>query len=183
MSSGIPKAFEPYLRIGTCSWKYDSWKGLYYEPDKRYKPFDYLHDYAKHLNSVEIDQWFWSLFPGGVKLCDPETVKRYAESVPQGFTFTVKAPNALTLTHFYSRQPKKHAAYGGKPNPHFLSNDLLNRFLARWGKLRLLSIVKRDRRSLSLQQQTRMCRYKRLQHRVCRFDRLGIPLVEMHDAH
>ena len=98
MSGGIPKAFEPYLRIGTCSWKYDSWKGLYYEADKRYKPFDYLTDYSKHLNSVEIDQWFCSLFPGGVKLCDPDTVKRYAVSVPGDFTFTVQCTDAALTT-------------------------------------------------------------------------------------
>ena len=42
----IPSAFEPYLRIGTSSWKYDSWKGLIYDPDGRYSPDDYLADYA-----------------------------------------------------------------------------------------------------------------------------------------
>jgi len=27
----IPESLRPYLRIGTCSWKYDSWKGLLYD--------------------------------------------------------------------------------------------------------------------------------------------------------
>ena len=64
MPSGyaIPAKFAGHLRIGTCSWKYESWKGLVYEPDKRYRPDDYLRGYARHFNTVEIDQWFWSLF-------------------------------------------------------------------------------------------------------------------------
>ena len=49
------------LHIGTCSWKYDSWKGIIY-PDK--EKFDYLVEYSKHYNTVEVDKWFWSLFEG-----------------------------------------------------------------------------------------------------------------------
>ncbi len=131
MPSGydIPAAFTGHLRIGTCSWKYDSWKGLVYEPDKRYRPDDYLPDYARHFNTVEIDQWFWSLFPAGARLPDPDAVKRYADSVPDDFRFTIKAPNAITLTHSYAKQPKGSERLANEPNPHFLSTDLLNRFL------------------------------------------------------
>ena len=125
----VPEPLAPYLRVGTCSWKYDSWKGLYYDREKKYRPMDYLSDYARHLDSVEIDQWFWSLFPGGLKLPDPGTVRSYGESVPDHFRFTVKAPNALTLTHFYSRQPKAHASFANRSNEHFLDHGLLNRFL------------------------------------------------------
>lgn len=123
--------YKPYLRIGTCSWKFDSWKGLIYDPAKTYRPDDYLPDYARHFDSVEIDQWFWSLFPGGIKLPDIGTVKSYADSVPNDFIFTVKAPNSLTLTHFYSKQSKKYAKYAGQPNEHFLDNELLEKFLER----------------------------------------------------
>ena len=127
----IPEEYKPYLKIGTCSWKFDSWKGLFYDTAKNYKGDNYLADYARHLSSVEIDQWFWSLFPGGIKLPDLGTVKSYADSVPDDFVFTVKAPNSLTLTHFYSRQPKKHAEYAGRVNERFLDNELLERFLER----------------------------------------------------
>ena len=77
MASGydIPAEFSGHLRMGTCSWKYDFWKGLVYDPDKRYRPDDYLADYAKYFNTVEIDQWFWSLFPTGVRLPDLDTVR------------------------------------------------------------------------------------------------------------
>ena len=127
----IPDAYGPFLRIGTCSWKFDSWKGLVYEVGKRYRPQDYLRDYAKHLNTVEVDQWFWSLYPENVRLPDVRTVRQYAEAVPDDFIFTVKAPNALTLTHFYSKQPPAYAPVAGAPNVHFLDLDLLERFLER----------------------------------------------------
>jgi uncharacterized protein YecE (DUF72 family) len=134
-SVGVPASLAPYLRVGTCSWKYDSWKGLYYDAEKTYRPDDYLSDYARHLDSVEVDQWFWSLFPGGVKLPDKRTVETYASSVPDDFMFTVKAPNALTLTHYYARQPSRYAAFAGEPNPHFLDADLMGRFVERLSPL------------------------------------------------
>ena len=135
MKLNIPSEYRPHLRIGTCSWKYDSWKGLYYEAGKKYRPDDYLSDYAKHLNSVEIDQWFWSLFPNNIRLPETRTVKAYAESVPDDFIFTVKAPNSLALTHFYAKQSKQYGDFAGKPNTYFLDNDLLNRFLERLSPL------------------------------------------------
>jgi uncharacterized protein YecE (DUF72 family) len=125
----VPREFRGLLRLGTCSWKYDTWKGLVYEPLKTYRPDEYLVDYAKKLDSVEVDQWFWSLFPGSLRLPDPEAVRFYAKSVPDDFVFTVKAPNSLTLTHYYSKQTPQNAAFAGKPNPSFLDHDLLCRFL------------------------------------------------------
>jgi len=119
-----------HVRIGTCSWKYDSWQGIVYQ-DKKYGPFDYLEDYSQLFNTVEIDQWFWSLFPKGVALPDTSTVRRYNDSVPDDFEFSVKAPNSITLTHFYAKQSKGSEGYANKPNPHFLDTDLLSQFLAK----------------------------------------------------
>lgn len=118
------------LRIGTCSWKYDSWTGLVYSPDVGR---NHLAQYARRYDTVEVDQWFWSLHgPDSVSLPKPETVAEYAAAVPTGFRFTVKAPNSLTLTHFYRKNP-------GDPlreNPHFLSVELFHEFLARLEPLR-----------------------------------------------
>ena len=125
----ISGELSPYLRIGTCSWKYDSWKGLVYDPGRKYSPNDYLADYARHYNTVEIDQWFWSLFGAGAKLPDPETVAIYADSVSDDFLFTVKAPNSITLTHHYAKQSARNQHLANKPNAHFLDVDLLERFL------------------------------------------------------
>ena len=125
----VPRPLRGLLRIGTCSWKYGSWKGLVYEEGKAYRPNDYLPDYARAFGSVEVDQWFWSLFPGGPRLPDPALARLYAKSVPDDFVFTVKAPNSLTLTHHYARQTPANAALANAPNPHFLDRDLLRRFL------------------------------------------------------
>ncbi len=125
----IPARYRPYLRLGTCSWKYESWKGLVYDQEKRYRPDDYLADYAKHYNSVEVDQWFWSLFPTAVRLPEPRVVQKYADSVPDDFVFTVKAPNSLTLTHYYAKSTGRAGEFAGKPNKLFLSYALLDQFL------------------------------------------------------
>lgn len=131
----IPRALAGRLRIGTCSWKYDSWKGLVYEAGRYYRSHHYLADYARHFTTVEIDQWFWSLFGGSTRLPKPTDVKQYADSVPDDFRFTVKAPNAITLTHSHATGAKGPGALSGKPNPHFLSVDLLNRFLEALGPM------------------------------------------------
>ncbi len=123
------RSLLPNLHLGTCSWKYPDWKGLIYDPEKTYAPNDYLPDYAQHYSTVEIDQWFWSLFPSGVQLPDPQTVQIYSDSVPSDFLFSVKVPNAITLTHHYAKQPSKHKEFANRPNEHFLDVDLLKRFL------------------------------------------------------
>lgn len=111
------------LRIGTCSWKYPSWSGLVYS---RPTGIDYLAEYARRYSTVEVDQWFWSLFAGGkVRLPDARDVEAYRAAVDGRFRFTVKAPNSLTLTHTYSRE-KGHL---GDPNPGFLSPDLVREFI------------------------------------------------------
>lgn len=111
------------IRIGTCSFNYPSWKGLVYSGNSAES---YLTQYARRFDTVEIDRWFWSLFhPRSVVLPDPKVVREYLESTPDDFTFSIKVPNSITLTHFYSRDA------GGilEPNPHFLSPELFNEFL------------------------------------------------------
>jgi uncharacterized protein YecE (DUF72 family) len=111
------------IRIGTCSWKYESWKGILY-PERG--SFDFLIEYSKSLNTVEIDQWFWSLFePNKVLLPKEKDVKLYTESVPDDFKFTIKIPNSLTLTHFYNKDKLSPL----KLNPYFLDLDLFNEFI------------------------------------------------------
>lgn len=113
------------LRIGTCSWKYDSWRGLIYSSRD---PINYLEEYAKELDTVEIDQWFWSLFgTDKVSLPKPSVVEEYHHSVPDDFLFTIKMPNSITLTHFY----RKNKSEPLEPNPYFLSVKLLEQFLQR----------------------------------------------------
>ncbi len=111
------------IRIGTCSWKYDSWRGLIY-PDS--PKINYLKEYSKCYNTVEIDQWFWSLFESSkIVLPRKNIVEIYKKSIPKDFLFTIKIPNSITLTHYYKRSKEEEL----KPNPFFLSVDLFNQFL------------------------------------------------------
>ncbi len=110
------------LNFATCSWKYESWKGLIY-PEK--EGLNYLKEYSKHFNSVEVDQWFWSLFDKNVVLPKSKDVEAYKNSVPKNFKFTIKVPNSLTLTHYYNRSKSIPL----KKNPYFLSVDLFEQFL------------------------------------------------------
>ncbi len=113
---------NPQLHIGTCSWKFEAWRGLVYSDS----PQDMLSEYAQRYGCVEIDQWYWSLFGADkVSLPRPETVAQYAESVPEGFKFGVKLPDALTLTHLRPASKTDPLV----PNPHFLSPDLMRTFM------------------------------------------------------
>jgi uncharacterized protein YecE (DUF72 family) len=110
-------------RIGTCSWKYPSWTNLVYSSPR---PQNFLAEYAERYSTVEIDQWFWSLFGiNTVELPKTETVEEYVASVPDDFIFTVKVPNSITLTHLY----KQYTDGALVENKHFLSNNLLDTFL------------------------------------------------------
>lgn len=111
------------LRIGTCSWKYESWKGLVYSTNCT----NYLEEYSRKFNTVEIDQWFWSLHDiKKISLPDKKIVDDYANSVPDDFKFTIKIPNSITLTHFYSNSKNEPM----RVNPYFLSIELFQKFLA-----------------------------------------------------
>ena len=118
------------LHIGTCSWKYDSWRGLVYSDAAK---ANYLSEYALKYDCVEVDQWFWSLY-GSEKVVLPQrrVVAEYAASVPERFRFAIKLPNAITLTHV------RPATKGGTlaPNPQFLSVPLLESFLEKIEPLR-----------------------------------------------
>jgi len=111
------------IRIGTCSWKYDSWKGIIYPVIDK---INHLEEYSKHYNTVEVDQWFWSLFaPKKAVLPKDSDVKLYAKSVKEDFRITIKIPNSITLTHFYNKNNTAEL----KPNPFFLNTDLFEKFL------------------------------------------------------
>jgi len=117
------KQLSELLKIGTCSWKYPFWKGILYSEGIG---SNYLSEYARYYNTVEIDQWFWSLFTGNkVVLPKPEVVTDYMASVPSHFQFSIKVPNSITLTHYY-RKDKNGSL---KKNPFFLSNDIFSEFL------------------------------------------------------
>ncbi len=118
---------EDVLYLGSSSWKFPSWRGLVYS--KTTPPSRFLSEYTSRFSCVEVDQWFWSLFSPDQPpvLPKPETASEYAASVPPHFRFGIKLPDALTLTHY---RPKA-AETALRPNPHFLSTELLAAFMER----------------------------------------------------
>ncbi len=87
---------------------------------------NYLQEYSRKYSTVEVDQWFWSLFPGDkIRLPGPDDVLEYRNSVPDNFRFTVKVPNSITLTHAYS---KAKSTLGPK-NRYFLSREIFSQVL------------------------------------------------------
>jgi len=107
------------LFVGTSSWSFPGWSGLIYpgkeSESKLSREGLRLYSARPGLSAVGIDRTYYS----------PMTAKdysRYAEQVPEGFRFLVKAPEVLMVPRF-----SKHARYGtraGRDNPDFLSPRL-----------------------------------------------------------
>jgi uncharacterized protein YecE (DUF72 family) len=81
----------PGLRVGTSSFSWTDWQGVFYPPDL--KATDFLSYYATVFNTVEIDAT-WYAMPG------KRTVESWARSVPDGFTFSLKVPKDITHDHY-----------------------------------------------------------------------------------
>jgi len=77
----------PPILLGTCSFTASGWAGSFYP--KGVRPTDYLSFYADHFQAVEIDSTFYA--------CPSvQTVSNWAARTPEGFTFAVKVPQAVT---------------------------------------------------------------------------------------
>jgi uncharacterized protein YecE (DUF72 family) len=75
------------VHIGTMGWSYRFWTGRLYS--EGLKPKEYLTEYAKHFNSVELDNTFY-------RTPSPSTVKAWKEQTPEGFKFSAKFPRIIT---------------------------------------------------------------------------------------
>src|SRR6516225_6147173 len=53
------------------------------------RPADYLSFYAEHFPAVEVDSTFYA-FPSD------HSVQKWADRTPEGFTFAVKIPQAIS---------------------------------------------------------------------------------------
>jgi uncharacterized protein YecE (DUF72 family) len=73
--------------VGTSGYAYKEWRGSFY-PEKT-KDKDMLRYYAERLSVVEINNTFYRL-PGR------EMLLRWAEEVPPGFVFVLKASQRIT---------------------------------------------------------------------------------------
>ncbi len=75
------------IRIGVGGWNYEPWRGVFYpEGLAQAKELAYA---ASRLTSIEINSTFY----GSQK---PESFRKWAATVPDGFVFSVKGPRFAT---------------------------------------------------------------------------------------
>lgn len=75
------------LRIGTSGYSYTDWKGTYYP--SQIKQSDMLTFYARDFDTVEINYTYY-------RVPVARTLASLARKVPDGFSFTLKANQAMT---------------------------------------------------------------------------------------
>jgi uncharacterized protein YecE (DUF72 family) len=91
------------VRVGTSGYSYPAWKGSFFPADLPSSQM--LEFYAQKLSTVEINNTFYRM-PTGTALA------HWAEQVPQGFVFALKAPRRITH--------QKQLADSGDETSHFL---------------------------------------------------------------
>jgi uncharacterized protein YecE (DUF72 family) len=84
----VPKPpLPPQLHVGTSSWSSEDWLGVFYPEGTA--PADYITEYAKHFDTVEVDSTFY-------RSPSPSIVKNWNLRTPPGFTFAAKVPRSIT---------------------------------------------------------------------------------------
>ena len=69
------------IRVGTSGWSYPTWRPGFYPEGTR--PEDFLAHYASRFDTVELNTT-------GYRLPGEDQFRRWAEAVPDGFTFAPK---------------------------------------------------------------------------------------------
>jgi uncharacterized protein YecE (DUF72 family) len=75
------------IRIGCSGWNYQSWREEFYP--KGCPPSRWIEHYARHFDTVEINNTFY-------RLAKPASAGRWVEQTPPDFTFAVKGSQYLT---------------------------------------------------------------------------------------
>ena len=90
------------IRVGTSGYAYKEWRGSFY-PEK-FKPALMLGYYAERFPTVEINNTFY-------KLPERQTLERWAEQVPAGFVFVLKASQRITHRQRLAPESKETVDY------------------------------------------------------------------------
>jgi uncharacterized protein YecE (DUF72 family) len=124
LSPALASLAKGDIFVGTSSWKYPGWLGQLYTPERyeyrgkvaksRFER-DCLEEYAEVFPSVCVDASFYR-FP------DPKYLQGLADQVPDGFRFSHKITDTITIKHF--PRHRRHGELAGKDNPHFLDTNL-----------------------------------------------------------
>jgi uncharacterized protein YecE (DUF72 family) len=75
------------IRIGSCAWSFEDWRGVFYPPDL--PESRWLEFYANYFPAVEVDTTFHAAPP-------ENNVRRWVEMSPATFRFTCKLPRQIT---------------------------------------------------------------------------------------
>ncbi|MGD0978009.1 MAG: DUF72 domain-containing protein [Candidatus Bathyarchaeia archaeon] len=75
------------LHIGTMGWSYGFWVSHFYP--EGLKPPAFLAEYAKHFDTVELDNTFY-------RIPSTSATKTWREQTPEGFLFSAKFPRVIT---------------------------------------------------------------------------------------
>jgi uncharacterized protein YecE (DUF72 family) len=79
------------IRIGPAGWAYKDWNGIVYPP-KKPKGFDPVQYLARYFDTIEINTTFYGA-------PQPESAKRWAESILENSRFRFTAKLLRTFTH------------------------------------------------------------------------------------
>jgi uncharacterized protein YecE (DUF72 family) len=90
------------IRVGTSGYAYKEWRGSFY-PEKQ-KTAEMLRYYADRFSAVEINNTFYKLPERGM-------LERWAEQVPPGFVFVLKASQRITHRQRLSVESKETVDY------------------------------------------------------------------------
>lgn len=90
------------IRVGTSGYAYREWRGSFY-PEKL-KPAEMLRFYGERFGTVEINNTFY-------KLPERGPLERWAEQVPAGFLFVLKASQRITHRQRLSAESKETVDY------------------------------------------------------------------------
>jgi Protein of unknown function DUF72 len=74
--------------VGASGFSYPEWRGSFYPGDAR--PPEFLERYAERLGTVELNNTFY-------RLPSEEQFRRWAETTPESFRFSVKAPRSISF--------------------------------------------------------------------------------------
>lgn len=115
MQTELAARLPSSIRIGAMTWSYPGWRGIVYAQAASEKQLANhgLTAYSRLplLRAAEIDRAYYEPLTA-------EAYRRYAEQVPDGFRFLVKAHEDCTVARY-----PQHARYGkkrGLDNPLFL---------------------------------------------------------------
>jgi len=78
---------NPDIRIGTCAWSFEDWRGVFYP--ESHQSNQRLAYYSRYFRTVEVDSTFYSA-------PSLQTARNWLDATPHEFLFSCKLPREIT---------------------------------------------------------------------------------------